>query len=136
MAADTSVVKPVEAPPLAPLTLKTKLAPTPKSAPKYSVKVKNSAGADVTLADPRATRALVALMDVHAVVGGAACHWGGPAAFAEMNAAIHGIMFATQGHQWHEEWRLCLALSLRFRRHDVRHVERLPQYRQQTHRPR
>ena len=95
MAADTSVVKPVEAPPLAPLTLKTKLAPTPKAAPKYSVKVKNAAGTEVTLADPRATRALVALMDVHAVVGGAACHWGGPAAFAEMNAAIHGIMFAT-----------------------------------------
>ena len=30
-----------------------------------------------------ATRALVALMDVHAVVGGAACHWGGPAAQAD-----------------------------------------------------
>jgi transketolase len=102
MAANTSVVKPVEAPPLAPLPLKTKLAPTPKTAPKYSVQVKNAAGAEVTLADPRATRALVALMDVHAVVGGAACHWGGPAAFAEMNAAIHGIMFATQGRQWHE----------------------------------
>jgi len=102
MAADTSVVKPVEAPPLAPLNLKSKLAPTPKAAPKYSVKVKNVAGAEITLADPRATRALVALMDVHAVVGGAACHWGGPAAFAEMNAAIHGLMFATQGRQWHE----------------------------------
>ena len=102
MAADTSVVKPVEAPALAPLHLKSKLVPTPKAAPKYSVKVKNSAGAEVTLADPRATRALVALMDVHAVVGGAACHWGGPAAFAEMNAAIHGIMFAAQGRQWHE----------------------------------
>ncbi len=104
MAADTSVVKPVEAPPLAPLTLKSRLAPTPKAAPKYSVQVKNAAGAAVTLADPRATRALVALMDVHAVVGGAACHWGGPAAFAEMNAAIHGIMFGVQGQQWHEAY--------------------------------
>ncbi|MBI5774515.1 MAG: transketolase [Verrucomicrobia bacterium] len=102
MAADTSVVKAVEAPPLAPLNLQSRLAPTPASAPKYSVKVKNAAGAEVILADPRATRALVALMDVHAVVGGAACHWGGPAAFAEMNAAIHGLMFATQGRQWHE----------------------------------
>jgi transketolase len=102
MAADTSVVKPVEAPPLAPLKLKSKLASTPKAAPKYPVTVKNSAGADVTLADPRATRALVALMDVHAVVGGAACHWGGPAAFAEMNSAIHGIMFATSGREWFE----------------------------------
>ena len=88
MAADTSVVQAVVAPPLAPLKLKSKLATTPKAAPKYSAKVKNAAGADVTLCDPRATRALVALMDVHAVVGGAACHWGGPAAFAEINSAI------------------------------------------------
>jgi transketolase len=66
------------------------------------VTVKNSANQPVVLADPRATRALVALMDVHAVNGGAACHWGGPAAFAEMMAAIHGIMFATQGRPWHE----------------------------------
>jgi transketolase len=102
MAADTSVVAQVQAPPLAPLNLKSRLASTPKAAPKYSVKVKNAAGAEVTLADPRATRALVALMDVHAVVGGAACHWGGPAAFAEMNSAIHGIMFATSGREWHE----------------------------------
>ena len=102
MAADTSIVKPVEAPPLAPLHFKSKLAATPTSAPQYTATVKNAAGADVTLVDPRATRALVALMDVHAVVGGAACHWGGPAAFAEMNAAIHGIMFATQGREWHE----------------------------------
>ena len=102
MAADTSIVKPVEAPPLAPLKLKSKLASTPKGAPKFATRVKNAAGAEVTLGDPRATRALVALMDVHAVVGGAACHWGGPAAFAEINAAIHGIMFATTGREWHE----------------------------------
>jgi transketolase len=66
------------------------------------VQVRGVSGNDVTLADPRATRALVALMDVHAVVGGAACHWGGPAAFAEMNAAVHGLMFATAGRPWHE----------------------------------
>jgi len=104
MAADTSVVKPAEAPPLAPLKLKSKLAATPKGAPKFSTRVKNAAGADVILGDPRATRALVALMDVHAVVGGAACHWGGPAAFAEINAAIHGILFATTGREWHEAY--------------------------------
>src|SRR5436190_2741657 len=102
MAEDKSVVKPVEAPPLTPLNLTVRLAPTPPRAPKYSVKVKNSAGQEVVLGDPRATRALVALMDVHAVNGGAACHWGGPAAFAEIMAAIHGVMFATQGREWHE----------------------------------
>jgi transketolase len=102
MAADTSVIKAVEAPALSPLKLKSKLAPTPTAAPKYSVAVKNAAGADVTLADPRASRALVALMNVHAVNGGAACHWGGPAGFAEIMSAIHGLMFATSGRAWHE----------------------------------
>ena len=101
MAADNSVAQKVEAPPLKPLTLKNRLAGTP-AAPKYAAKVKNAAGQEVALGDPRATRALVALMDVHAVNGGAACHWGGPAAFAEINAAVHGLMFATQGRPWHE----------------------------------
>src|SRR5258706_41523 len=104
MAADTSVVKPVDAPPLTPLSIKSRLAGTPKGTPKYSVTIKNSAGQPVVLASPRANRALIALMDVHAVNGGAACHWGGPAAFAEMVAAIHGIMFATRGRAWHQAY--------------------------------
>jgi len=104
MAADNSVVAQVEVPPLKPLALKSRLAGTPANAPKYSLKVKNLAGEDVVVADPRATRALVALMDVHAVVGGAACHWGGPAAFAEINAAVHAQMFAVKGRQWHEAY--------------------------------
>ena len=104
MAADTSVAKPVDAPPLKPLTVKSKLASTPRQAPKYAVRVKNAAGQEVVVACPRATRALVALMDVHAVNGGAACHWGGPAAFAEMLAAIHSIMFSVQGREWHEAY--------------------------------
>src|SRR5712671_4119355 len=102
MAEDKSIVAKIEAPPLIPLNLKQRLAPTPRREPKYSVRVKNVTGQEVTLADPRATRALVALMDVHAVNGGAACHWGGPSAFAEIMAAIHGIMFAVQGREWHQ----------------------------------
>jgi transketolase len=104
MAADTSPVQQLEAPPLKPLETKSKLAPTPKQAPKYSLKVKNSTGQEVTLADPNATRALIALMDVHAVNGGAACHWGGPAAFAEIMAAIHGILFAVEGRPWFDAY--------------------------------
>src|ERR1043165_9953172 len=100
MGADTSVVKPVEAPPLKPLALKSKLAGTPARPPKYSVTVKNAKGEEIVLGDPCATRALVALMDVHAVNGGAACHWGGPAAFAEIMSAIHGILFAVRGRPW------------------------------------
>jgi transketolase len=95
-------VKAVEAPPLAPLHLNSRLASNPSAPPKYAVAVKNAGGQDVILGDPRATRALVALMDVHAVNGGAACHWGGPAAFAEIVAAIHGLMFSAPGRAWHE----------------------------------
>lgn len=101
MAADNSVVAKLELPPLKPQTPKTKLAPTPTAAPRYATKVRNLAGQEVTVADPRAVRAVIALMDVHAVNGGAACHWGGPAAFAEMSAALHAQMFSTPGRPWH-----------------------------------
>src|SRR5258708_39830430 len=57
---------------------------------------------ECTRADRRASGARAALMDVHAVNGGAACHWGGPAAFAEIMSAVHGVMFATTGRQWYE----------------------------------
>ncbi|HTI70700.1 MAG TPA: thiamine pyrophosphate-dependent enzyme, partial [Candidatus Limnocylindria bacterium] len=104
MAADNSIVAKVELPPLQPQVLRTKLAPTPANPPKYSVKVRTQGGQELIAGDPRATRALVALMDVHAVVGGAACHWGGPAAFAEISAAIHALMFSVSGRQWHEAY--------------------------------
>ena len=81
-----------------------RLAPTPAGAPKYGVTIRNLAGDEVVVGDPRITRALVALMNVHAVNGGAACHWGGPAAYAETLAALHAIMFATKDRQWHEAY--------------------------------
>jgi transketolase len=102
MSVDTSVVKPVEAPPLAPLSFRSKLAATPQQPPAFTATVKNAGGQEVVLADPRASRALVALMDMHAVDGGAACHWGGPAAFAEIISAVHGIMFAVTGRPWYD----------------------------------
>lgn len=104
MGADNSVAQQITAPPLTPLTLKSRLAAAPAGGPRYGVTVRNKSGGDVVLGDPRATRALVALMDVHAVVGGAACHWGGPAAFAEINSAIHGLMFSVAGRPWHEAY--------------------------------
>jgi len=105
MGADTSsAVKPLTAPPLKPLNIKSRLSATPTQPPRYAVTVRNTAGAEVLVADTRAVRSLVALMNIHAVVGGAACHWGGPAAFAEINAAIHAIMFATHGRPWHEAY--------------------------------
>ncbi len=105
MSADSSTsVQPIAAPPLQPLALKSRLAGTPSATPKHAVKVKNAAGDDVTLADPRASRALLALMNLHAVLGGAACHWGGPAAYAEIIASIHGILFATTGREWYDAY--------------------------------
>lgn len=104
MAADNSPAKAVQAPPLIPLTLPSRLAPTPAGPPRHATRVHATDGREVVLADPRATRALIALMNVHAVNGGAACHWGGPAAFAETLAAIHGILFSVQGRPWHEAY--------------------------------
>src|SRR2546425_12539044 len=97
MAEDKSVVKQVEAPPLTPLNLTLRLARTPRRAPKYSVRVKNAAGQEVVLGDPRATRALLALMDVHAVNGGAACSSGGPPAFSGIIAALPRILLSARG---------------------------------------
>ncbi len=102
MGADNSPVDTAEAPPLKPITIPSRLADTPVGDPKYSVTVNNATGEPVKVADPNATRAAVALMNVHAVEGGAACHWGGPAAFAEIMAATHTIMFAAKDRQWHE----------------------------------
>jgi len=103
MGADTSSgVQAVDTPPLKSLAIPARLADSPAGPPKYAVTVKNAAGDDVAVADPNATRAAVALMNIHAVTGGAACHWGGPAAFAEIMAAAHALMFATEGRQWHE----------------------------------
>ena len=78
--------------------------PPPPRPPKYASTVKSSTGQELLAGDPRATRALVALMDVHAVNGGAACHWGGPAAFAEVLAAVHALMFNTPGRPWHDSY--------------------------------
>lgn len=86
------------------ISISRKLAKTPTQKPKFSIDIKNTNGQSVTLADPRATRALVALMNQHATIGGAACHWGGPAAFAEMMSAIHGIMFSEQSREWFDAY--------------------------------
>ncbi len=74
---------------LKPLNVTNRLAPAPTGEPKYSITLKDG----TKLGDPAVTRALVALMDQHAVIGGAAAHWGGPAAFAEIMSSLHHIMF-------------------------------------------
>jgi transketolase len=88
-----------------PLTIKKLLAGNPQQDPRYSVSVRTRQGVTYLLGDPKATRAMVALMDMQAVMGGAASHFGGPAAFAELMSAVHGVMYSRakeQGKEWHE----------------------------------
>ncbi|MGE4133515.1 MAG: transketolase C-terminal domain-containing protein [Bdellovibrionales bacterium] len=88
---------------LQPLPRPTSLAATPKSKPKFSTTIQLASGEPLPAADPRATRALIALMDMGAVLGGAASHWGGPSAFAELMSALHAYMFdqsARTGRPW------------------------------------
>lgn len=88
-----------------PLPLQTKLAGNPTRSPEYSVSLRGKTGEPVEVADPRATRALVSLMDMNAVLGGAASHYGGPAAFAELMSALHAIVFEEarkKSIEWHQ----------------------------------
>lgn len=85
------------------LNIKSKLATNPAKKPHYFASVKNINGEEVIVGDPKATRALLALMNQHAVIGGAACHWGGPAAFAEMLSSLHAMMFNAPG-VWYENF--------------------------------
>lgn len=87
---------------LTPLKITTKLHYSPKNPPKYPKFIRNSKGNEVVCADPNATRALVALMDLSAVNGGAASHWGGPAAIAEAMSSLHTIMF--EKDNWFENY--------------------------------
>lgn len=86
-----------------PIQIKTKLAGNPSQEPQFKTFVKGKDGRSLQVVDPRSTRALVSLMDMNAVLGGAASHYGGPAAFAELMSALHGYIFdvaATQQKQW------------------------------------
>ncbi|MFN3453553.1 MAG: transketolase C-terminal domain-containing protein [Pseudobdellovibrio sp.] len=76
-----------------PLQVKNYLAQHNNASPQFYTEAKLQDGTSLKLADPRATRALVALMDMYAVLGGAASHYGGPAALAELWSALHGYVF-------------------------------------------
>jgi len=65
----------------------------PSQALKFSVSLKNSEGRSFDLADPKSTRALLACMNMSATLGGAASHWGGPSAFAEIMSCLYALVF-------------------------------------------
>lgn len=87
---------------LKPLNIKTKLLGAPSAKPLYATQIKDAKQKEISLADPRATRSLIALMDLAAVNGGAACHWGGPSAMTETWTALHGIMFKKEN--WFDDF--------------------------------
>ncbi len=76
-----------------PIQIKTKLDGNPKTDPVFKAMVQTKDGRQIAAADPKATRALVSLMDMNAVLGGAASHYGGPAALAELMSGLHAYVF-------------------------------------------
>jgi transketolase len=75
---------------------KNNLHSAPKTKPIYPTTIKDIDGSDLIVGCPKATRGLLAVMNLGAVNGGAACHWGGPAAMAESMSALHAIMFKNE----------------------------------------
>jgi transketolase len=86
-----------------PLPIKIKLASQKNKTPQFSAPFKLQNGTEIVAADPKTTRALVALMDMYAVLGGAASHYGGPAALADLMSALHAIIFH-QANQLNKDW--------------------------------
>ena len=93
-----------------PVPLKNPLALQPKNPPRFSVSLKNKRdGKEFLLADPKATRALLACMDMSAALGGAASHWGGPSAFAEIMSSLYALVFFEANQHnvpWFERFHL------------------------------
>ncbi len=88
---------------LNPLGIKPQLAKFPRTPPQFAVRAHVQSGESIWLGDPKATRAMIALMDMGAQIAGAASHYGGPAAFAELMSATHGLM-AYFSQKQHQEW--------------------------------
>lgn len=86
-----------------PLQIKVKLSGHENKKPQFASAIKLNNGTEIKAGDPKTTRALVALMDMYAVLGGAASHYGGPAALAELMSSLHAIVFneaETQKRNW------------------------------------
>lgn len=70
-----------------------RLAAIPSGPPRFSISLKTSKEKILCLADPKAMRALIACMDMEAAIKGAASHWGGPSAFAEIMSSLYALIF-------------------------------------------
>ena len=75
----------------------------------FPLNLKDQQGLEFSLTDPKATRALLACMNMSAVLGGAAAHWGGPSALVEIMSALYGLVFyraKKQNKKWSELFHL------------------------------
>lgn len=73
--------------------------------PKYSKELSLKNGEKIHVADPRATRALLCLMDMQVALGGAASHWGGPSAFAEIVSCLMALVF-NRSKNWYDHFHI------------------------------
>lgn len=90
---------------MTPLKRMNPLALAPKATPKYSKTVQTQTGKHI-VADPQVVRGLIALMDMQAVLGGAASHFGGPSALAEINSALYALAFKHGGERWMDRFHV------------------------------
>ena len=71
----------------------------------FPTTLKDKQGKEFQLADPKAIRALLACMNMEAVLGGAAAHWGGPSAFVEIMSSLYALVFS-QTKKWSDCFHL------------------------------
>ena len=84
---------------------KKKLAAFVTPPPDELTRTLSWAEGSVSLVDPTSLRALVLLMDMSAALGGAASHFGGPSAFAELVSVVYGFVreeSLAKGCAWQE----------------------------------
>ena len=73
--------------------------------PKYFKELSLKNGETIFLSEPKALRAVLGLMDMQAALGGAASHWGGPAALIEILSALMAFVFR-EGKNWPEAFHI------------------------------
>ncbi len=88
---------------ITPLTVQNKLHGNPTSELMWAQPVKTRQDKAINVPCPTASRAMIALMDMGAVQGGAASHFGGPSAFAEIMSSVFGFFFS-KAHEAKKEW--------------------------------
>ncbi len=94
---------------LNPVKVRNRLIGNPNRDPLFFKKYSLKNGAEIQISSPSHNRALVALMDMQAVLGGAASHWGGPAAFAEIMSSIYGYCLHDSKEsncEWYEKFHI------------------------------